>query len=59
MEISLFQEDAPLRVECILDPYPDLKRIYAAVGHTHPRRREAQSLVITPNPDGAKIAAST
>lgn len=56
MEISLFQEDAPLRVErCILYPYPDLKRIWTRLWVTPTHADEKPNLeVIILNPDGSE-----
>ena len=56
MEISLFEEDATLRVErCILYPYPDLKRIWARLWVTPTQSDAKPNLeVIVLNPDGSE-----
>ncbi len=56
MEISLFEEDATLRVErCILYPYPDLKRIWTRLWVTPTQSDAKPNLeVIVLNPDGSE-----
>lgn len=56
MEISLFEEDATMRVErCILYPYPDLKRIWTRLWVTPTHADEKPNLeVIILNPDGSE-----
>ncbi|MFZ1772042.1 MAG: hypothetical protein WAU00_22715 [Caldilinea sp.] len=56
MEISLFEDEAPLRVErCILYPYPDLKRIWTRLWVTPTQAEEKPNLeVILINPDGTE-----
>jgi hypothetical protein len=56
MEISLFEDKAPLRVErCILYPYPDLKRIWTRLWVTPTQAEEKPNLeVILINPDGTE-----
>lgn len=55
MEISLFEEDRPLRLEkAVLYPYPDLKRIWTRVWVTAVEDEKPNIEVIIYNPDGSE-----
>ncbi|MEZ4707608.1 MAG: hypothetical protein R3A44_10400 [Caldilineaceae bacterium] len=55
MEISLFQDDEPLRFERIIFyPYPDLKRIWARLWLTAQQDRHPNLDIRVLNPDGSE-----
>ncbi|MEZ4862157.1 MAG: hypothetical protein R3C14_12645 [Caldilineaceae bacterium] len=55
MEISLFQEDEPLRFErIVLYPYPDLKRIWTRAWMTAVQDEQPNIEIIIFNPDGTE-----
>jgi hypothetical protein len=58
MEISLFQQDEPLRFErIILYPYPDLKRIWTRIWLTAVQENKPNIELIVFNPDGSENAS--
>ncbi|MFN8488972.1 MAG: hypothetical protein U0350_15405 [Caldilineaceae bacterium] len=55
MEISLFQQDEPLRFErIVLYPYPDLKRIWTRAWLTPVQEQRPNVEIRILNPDGAE-----
>ena len=55
MEISLFQDDEPLRFERIIFyPYPDLKRIWARLWLTAQQDQHPNLEIRVLNPDGSE-----
>ena len=58
MEISLFQQDEPLRFErIILYPYPDLKRIWTRVWLNAAQGEKPNIELTVFNPDGSENAS--
>lgn len=58
MEISLFQDDEPLRFErIVLYPYPDLKRIWTRIWVTAKQDEVPNLEVKILNPDGTENAS--
>ncbi len=55
MEISLFQQDEPLRIErAILYPYPDLKRIWTRIWLPAVQDERPNLEILLINPDGSE-----
>lgn len=58
MEISLFQQDEPLRFErIVLYPYPDLKRIWSRAWLTPVQDQRPNVEILILNPDGTENAS--
>ena len=55
MEISLFQQDEPMRIErAILYPYPDLKRIWTRIWLPAVQDNRPNLEILLINPDGSE-----